>query len=175
MNGMNGLTAKDPARDPTRGPAHGPARGPEHGPAQDPAHGPAQDPIRAAGCVLWRPALSGHGIEIALVHRPKWNDWSHPKGKRKRAESAEACALREVLEETGQSCSLGPRLPTVRYAVDGRPKEVDYWVGRALGGTFTASREVDALLWLPPAAARTRLTQLRDRELLDAAVAASRT
>ncbi|MER5964840.1 NUDIX hydrolase [Streptomyces sp. NPDC002057] len=135
--------------------------------------GERRDPVRAAGCVLWRPALSGHGIDIALVHRPKYDDWSHPKGKRKRSESAEACALREVMEETGQSCELGPRLPTVRYTVDGRPKEVEYWVGRALGGAFVPSREVDRLLWLPPSAARRRLTQPRDRDLLDAAVTTS--
>ncbi|MET9677009.1 NUDIX hydrolase [Streptomyces sp. NPDC006482] len=128
-------------------------------------------PILAAGCVLWRPAVSGHGIEIALVHRPKYADWSHPKGKRKRGETAEACALREVLEETGQLCALGPRLSTVRYRVAGRPKEVAYWAARTLGGTFAPSREVDRLSWLPPAAARARLTQPRDRELLDALLA----
>ncbi|MGW1928204.1 NUDIX hydrolase [Streptomyces sp. NPDC001919] len=133
--------------------------------------GERRDTVRAAGCVLWRPALSGHGIEVALVHRPKYDDWSHPKGKRKRDESAEACALREVLEETGQTCSLGPRLPTVRYAVDGRPKEVDYWAARALGGMFTPNREVDRLVWLPPAAAHRRLTQARDRDLLNALTA----
>ncbi|MER8236392.1 NUDIX hydrolase [Streptomyces sp. NPDC101490] len=127
-----------------------------------------RDTVRAAGCVLWRPAPSGHGIEVALVHRPKYDDWSHPKGKRKRAESAESCALREVLEETGQRCALGSRLPTVRYAVDGRPKEVDYWAARALGGAFAPSDEVDALRWLPPARARALLTRDRDRELLDA-------
>ncbi|WP_395361802.1 NUDIX hydrolase [Streptomyces sp. YH02] len=129
--------------------------------------GERRDPVRAAGCILWRPALSGHGVEIALVHRPKYDDWSHPKGKRKRTESAEACALREVLEETGQRCALGPRLPTVRYLVEGRPKVVEYWAARALGGTFTPSREVDRLVWLPPSAARLRLTQPRDRDLLD--------
>ncbi|MFE6715369.1 NUDIX hydrolase [Streptomyces sp. NPDC057695] len=133
--------------------------------------GERRDPVRAAGCVLWRPAPSGHGIEIALVHRPKYDDWSHPKGKRKRNESAEACALREILEETGQTCSLGARLPTVHYTVDGRPKEVEYWAARALGGTFTPNREVDRLVWLPPAAARLRLTQSRDRDLLNALTA----
>ncbi|MEV8589538.1 NUDIX hydrolase [Streptomyces sp. NPDC051180] len=127
-------------------------------------------PILAAGCVLWRPAVSGHGIEIALVHRPKWDDWSHPKGKRKRGESAEACALREVREETGRDCELGTRLATVRYTVAGRPKEVAYWSARALSGAFTPSDEVDALLWLPPSAARARLTQPRDRTLLDNAL-----
>ncbi|MEU3687866.1 NUDIX hydrolase [Streptomyces narbonensis] len=131
-------------------------------------------PILAAGCVLWRPAVSGHGIEIALVHRPKYDDWSHPKGKRKRGETAEACALREVLEETGQRCTLGPRLPTARYTVADRPKEVVYWAARALGGAFTPNHEIDSLVWLPPGEARARLTQPRDRELLDAALATSR-
>ncbi|WP_329281178.1 NUDIX hydrolase [Streptomyces sp. NBC_00691] len=133
--------------------------------------GERRDHVRAAGCVLWRPALSGHGIEIALVHRPKYDDWSHPKGKRKRGESAEDCALREVEEETGQQCALGLRLPTARYTVDGRPKEVEYWAARALGGVFTPSREVDRVVWLPPSAARLRLTQPRDRELLNALTA----
>ncbi|MFF2780742.1 NUDIX hydrolase [Streptomyces sp. NPDC058052] len=130
---------------------------------------PAEPPVLAAGCVLWRPAAGGGpAIEIALVHRPKYDDWSHPKGKRKGGESAEECALREVLEETGHRCELGARLPTVHYPVAGRPKEVDYWAARALDGAFVPGREVDRLHWLPPAAARTRLTQPRDRELLDA-------
>ncbi|MGW8359716.1 NUDIX hydrolase [Streptomyces wedmorensis] len=128
-------------------------------------------PILAAGCVLWRPALSGQGIEIALVHRPKYDDWSHPKGKLKAGESVEACALREVLEETGRHCELGPRLPSAHYTVAGRPKHVTYWSARALSGTFSPTREIDALLWLAPHAARLRLTQPRDRALLDAAVA----
>ncbi|MFJ5834809.1 NUDIX hydrolase [Streptomyces sp. NPDC093089] len=131
---------------------------------------PDPPPVLAAGCVLWRPAPSGHGIEIALVHRPKYDDWSHPKGKRKRGESARACALREVLEETGRHCELGPRLPTAHYTVAGRPKHVTYWSARALSGAFTPNTEVDALLWLPPSAARLRLTQPRDRALLDAAL-----
>ncbi|WP_418957858.1 NUDIX hydrolase [Streptomyces tritici] len=127
----------------------------------------APAPVLAAGCVLWRPAAGG-GVEIALIHRPKYDDWSHPKGKRKRGESAEECALREVREETGQACALGARLPTIRYTASGRPKEVEYWAARALGGVFTPTHEVDRLVWLPPAAARRRLTQARDRDLLDA-------
>ncbi|MCT4356976.1 NUDIX hydrolase [Streptomyces sp. Je 1-79] len=126
--------------------------------------------IRAAGCVLWRPAPTGRGIEIALVHRPKYDDWSHPKGKLKRGESAEEAALREVREETGHACALGPRLPTARYLANGRPKVVTYWSARALDGAFVPSTEVDRMVWLPPEAARLRLTQPRDRELLDAAL-----
>ncbi|MFC8290967.1 NUDIX hydrolase [Streptomyces sp. NPDC057242] len=133
-----------------------------------------ETPVLAAGCVLWRPSPSGRGIEIALVHRPKYDDWSHPKGKPKRGETAEECALREVLEETGRHCVLGTRLSTVRYTVAGRPKEVSYWSARALDGDFTPTREVDALLWLPPPRARPRLTRPRDRDLLDEALATTR-
>ncbi|GAA3393026.1 NUDIX hydrolase [Streptomyces roseoviridis] len=129
------------------------------------------DLVLAAGAVLWRPAATGEGIEIALVHRPKYDDWSHPKGKLKRGETAEECARREIREETGQSCALGARLPTVRYLANGRPKEVTYWAARALGGTFTPNDEIDDLVWLRPALARPRLTQPRDRELLDALLA----
>ncbi|MER5712401.1 NUDIX hydrolase [Streptomyces sp. NPDC002122] len=132
-----------------------------------------RDPILAAGCVLWRPAISGHGIEVAVVYRPKWDDWSHPKGKLKRGETARAAAVREVREETGMACAPGRELFTVRYALQGRPKEVRYWAAEATGGSFTPNREVTRLSWLPPHAARTRLTQPRDRELLDAFLAES--
>lgn len=124
--------------------------------------------VLAAGCVLWRRSPSGHGIELALVHRPKWDDWSHPKGKLKRGEEARQGAAREVLEETGMTCDLGTELPTAFYQVEGRPKEVRYWAAEATGGRFEPNREVDRLLWLPPAAARDRLTQPRDRLLIDA-------
>ncbi|MER5771645.1 NUDIX hydrolase [Streptomyces sp. NPDC001985] len=120
--------------------------------------------VRAAGCVLWRPAPDGGGVEICLVHRPKYDDWSHPKGKLKRGETAVRGALREVLEETGATCVPGRELPTVRYPVEGRPKEVRYWAARATGGTFAPNSEVDTVVWLSPAAARARLTRERDRE-----------
>ncbi|WP_406401226.1 NUDIX hydrolase [Streptomyces sp. NBC_00879] len=124
--------------------------------------------ILAAGCVLWRRSSFGDGIEIALVHRPKWDDWSHPKGKLKRGEDARAGAVREVLEETGMTCDLGPELPTAWYQVEGRPKEVRYWAAEATGGSFEPNREVDRMVWLPPADARGRLTQDRDRQLVSA-------
>ncbi|QYX79091.1 NUDIX hydrolase [Streptomyces akebiae] len=123
--------------------------------------------VRAAGCVLWRRAPGGGGLEICLVHRPKYDDWSHPKGKLKRAEDALAGALREVEEETGQRCAPGPRLPTARYFVNGRAKTVSYWAAKATGGDFAPTAEVDRIAWLDPAAARDRLTQPRDRELID--------
>lgn len=89
-----------------------------------------QKPVRAAGCVLWRRASTEDGLEIALVHRPKYDDWSHPKGKLKRGESALAGAVREVAEETGMDCRPGapcpppPTTPTAapRQSVTGPPK-----------------------------------------------------
>jgi 8-oxo-dGTP diphosphatase len=128
--------------------------------------------IRAAGGVLWRRAAAGDGIELALVHRPKWQDWSHPKGKLKRHESARHAAVREVLEETGMHCTLGPELPTAHYRATGRPKEVRYWAAEATGGAFEPNSEVDRMLWLSPRAARTVLTRDRDRDLVDALLAA---
>ncbi|MFI6704290.1 NUDIX hydrolase [Streptomyces sp. NPDC050509] len=125
--------------------------------------------VLAAGCVLWRRAPSGDdGIAICLVHRPKYDDWSHPKGKLKRGESALAGAVREVLEETGHHCAPGARLDTVHYLAQGRPKEVTYWAAEATAGVFVPNSEVDQVLWLTPEAARTRLTQPRDRVLVDA-------
>ncbi|WP_434591616.1 NUDIX hydrolase [Streptomyces sp. A5-4] len=130
----------------------------------NPAHEPA---VLAAGCVLWR-RTSAVGLQICLVHRPKYDDWSHPKGKLKRDEDALRGALREVLEETGHAATPGPRLPTTHYLANGRPKRVDYWAAEATAGTFVPNNEVDRVLWLSPTAATQRLTQPRDRELLAA-------
>ncbi|MFE6666885.1 NUDIX hydrolase [Streptomyces sp. NPDC057697] len=127
-------------------------------------------PVLAAGCVLWRRSPSG-GLEFCLVHRPRYDDWSHPKGKLKRGEQALDAALREVLEETGRHCAPGAPLPVVRYRANGRPKEVSYWAAEATGGSFVPNAEVDRVSWLAPAAARARLTQDRDRDLLDAVLA----
>ncbi|MEU7105077.1 NUDIX hydrolase [Streptomyces stramineus] len=125
--------------------------------------------VQAAGCVLWRRSPGGEGIELALVYRPKWADWSHPKGKLKRGERAREAAVREVLEETGMTCTLGAGLPTARY-IDprGRPKEVHYWAAQATGGTFVPSREVSRMAWLAPDEAHETLTHDRDRELVAA-------
>ncbi len=128
--------------------------------------------VRAAGCVLWRRSACGT-VELALVFRPKWSDWSWPKGKVKKGETARAAALREVREETGHTCRLGPALPTLRYVDNaGRDKEVAYWAAESTGGTFAPNDEVTALLWLPPAEAHARLTHPRDKELITPALAA---
>ncbi|MDR3080829.1 MAG: NUDIX hydrolase [Streptomyces sp.] len=125
------------------------------------------DTVHAAGCVLWRRSPVGGELEICLVHRPKYDDWSHPKGKLKPGEDPLTGALREVREETGYAAAPGARLPVVRYEAYGRPKQVHYWAAEALDGSFTPNREVDRILWLPVAATRTRLTRPRDRELVD--------
>ncbi|MBW1604310.1 NUDIX hydrolase [Streptomyces sp. JJ66] len=124
--------------------------------------------VRAAGCVLWRGARTG--VEIALVHRPKWLDWSHPKGQLHDGEPAATAAVREVREETGMTCALGARLPTAHYRVTTGWKTVDYWLAEALSGTFTPSAEIDRVTWLPPARAHLLLTHPRDRALLATAL-----
>ncbi|MFK4866818.1 NUDIX hydrolase [Streptomyces sp. CSMPJR101] len=127
--------------------------------------------VHAAGCALWRRSPDTGELEICLVHRPKYDDWSHPKGKLHPGEDPLAGALREVEEETGHTARPGAELPTVRYPVDGRPKEVRYWAAEAGPGTFTPNSEVDQVLWLTPERARDRLTQPRDRVLVDALLA----
>src|SRR5580704_8961282 len=89
------------------------------------------DEVRAAGAVVWRPAASGS--QVALVHRPKYDDWSFPKGKLEPGEHVLLAAVREVAEETALQVTLGRRLAPVRYLNDGVPKRVDYWVARVTG------------------------------------------
>ncbi|MFF3406819.1 NUDIX hydrolase [Streptomyces sp. NPDC002742] len=128
--------------------------------------------VQAAGCVLWRRS-SARQLELALVYRPRWADWSWPKGKLKRGETHEEAAHREVLEETGHTCRLGSALPTAFY-VDhqSRLKEVRYWVAEATGGAFAPNDEVSDLVWLTPDEARERVTHERDRDLVSAALIA---
>jgi 8-oxo-dGTP pyrophosphatase MutT (NUDIX family) len=122
--------------------------------------------IRAAGAVLWR-ARAG-GIETALVHRPRYDDWSFPKGKSMPGEHMLLTAVREVEEETGVRAALGRRLPTQGYPVNGRPKRVEYWAARPVSAEpFTPGTEVDELAWLPLPGARERLSYPRDVALLD--------
>ncbi|MFD5265166.1 NUDIX hydrolase [Streptomyces sp. NPDC058335] len=145
---------------------------PDGTPHGSPEGGPDQTTVRAAGCVLWRRSPFDGELEICLVHRPKYDDWSHPKGKLERGEDWLAGAVREVAEETGYAAHPGPYLHTVRYVAQDRPKEVRYWAAEAGRGRFTPNDEVDRLLWLPPAAARDRLTQPRDSALVDALLTA---
>ncbi|MGW4894131.1 NUDIX hydrolase [Kitasatospora sp. NPDC004240] len=132
--------------------------------------------ILAAGAVLWLPGrLKKSGRlgrpRIAVIHRPKYDDWSLPKGKLDPGEGVVEAALREVLEETGFRCVLGVELPAQHYLAQGRPKEVRYWSAVPSGGEFRPNREVDRLEWLPAGKARTRLTHERDRGLVDALLA----
>jgi 8-oxo-(d)GTP phosphatase len=122
--------------------------------------------IEAAGGVLWRPSRK-HGVRVALVRRPRYDDWSLPKGKADAGESAPMTAVREVAEETGFRSALGRSLTTVSYRVAGRPKVVRYFAARALDGEFTPNREVDRLEWLPVSDARERMTYDFDRAVLD--------
>ncbi|MCU1378091.1 MAG: hypothetical protein JWN29_1074 [Acidimicrobiales bacterium] len=126
--------------------------------------------VLAGGGVVWRTAATGEP-EVLLVHRPKYDDWSIPKGKCDPGETGERCALREVEEETGFRCTLGPELTSSAY-IDrkGRPKEVRWWVMTVVDGAFTPAEEVDEVRWLPVERARWLLSYDRDRAVLDAFV-----
>jgi 8-oxo-dGTP diphosphatase len=107
------------------------------------------DLIYAAGAVAWRQGPSA--IEVLLVHRQKYDDWSLPKGKRENGELAPVNAVREVREETGARVVLGRRLRGSRYESPAGPKEVDYWAGRVANTDDGAvpNHEVDSTAWLP--------------------------
>ncbi len=127
--------------------------------------------IRAGGGVVWRRA-SGGGLEVVLVHRPKYDDWSLPKGKLHTGEDEVAAALREVEEETGLRCVLGPELAGSRYADRfGRDKTVRYWAMTPVPGSpevesFVPNDEVDEVRWLSTADAGKLVSYDRDREIL---------
>ena len=123
------------------------------------------DIVHAAGAVLVRDGA------VAVVHRPRYDDWTLPKGKIKPGEDDHAAALREVWEETGHTGSIERDLGTIEYLVElrGAPatKVVRYFVMRDEGGSFEPDREVDEVRWLDRDAARELLSYHRDREVLD--------
>ena len=122
--------------------------------------------VRAAGGVIYRQNRRGE-IEVLLIHRPHQKDWTFPKGKREAGETDEACALREVEEETGLRGKLERELPSVSYQTrKGRPKVVRYWVMVATGGVAEPRNEVDAVQWMSVEEALVHLTYERDRALL---------
>jgi 8-oxo-dGTP pyrophosphatase MutT (NUDIX family) len=124
--------------------------------------------VRAAGGVVVR--RSDDGPEVALVHRPKYDDWTFPKGKCELGESERDAAFREVREEIGMRCRLMREIATARY-VDGvgRPKTVRYWLMEPIDGSFLATDEVDEMRWLGLSEAHALLTYDRDRRLLEQA------
>jgi 8-oxo-dGTP diphosphatase len=125
------------------------------------------DVVRAAGGVVVR-EHDGR-VEVLLVHRPKYDDWSVPKGKAWPGESDEDCALREVLEETGLVCALEGELPSTTYRdTAGRPKLVRYWRMRAVGGELLFANEVDEARWLDLGKALELISYARDRSVLKA-------
>ena len=126
--------------------------------------------VRAAGGVVLR-AGAGGTLETLLVHRPAYDDWTLPKGKADPGEADEACALREVWEETGLRCTLGRELVGASYSDGrGRAKRVRYWalepLPAAVHTPFTPGDEIDALRWLPLPDAAALLTYDRDRAVL---------
>jgi 8-oxo-dGTP pyrophosphatase MutT (NUDIX family)/phosphohistidine phosphatase SixA len=126
---------------------------------------PVDVDVLAAGAVLWR--FRDGRTELAVIHRPRYDDWSLPKGKLERGESLAAAAVREIREETGVAARLGPFLCDVRYTVaDGR-KLVRYWSAQACSeGGFTSNDEVDELRWLRPDDAHELLSYARDADVL---------
>ncbi|KZS60665.1 NUDIX hydrolase [Mycobacterium ostraviense] len=122
--------------------------------------------VYAAGAVLWRPGKAEGAVEIAVIHRPRYDDWSLPKGKVDPGETTAVAAVREVFEETGQQVHLSRRLTMTSYPIDQGVKKVYYWAARRIGGEFVPGSEVDDLVWLPIASAMARLDYAQDRKVL---------
>lgn len=124
--------------------------------------------IWAAGGVLWRPlADDPQQVEIGIVHRPRYDDWTLPKGKTEPGEPLALTAVRELAEETGFEVRLGRFLREVNYVLaNDTRKHVRYWTARAVGGEFTANHEVDEMLWCSVEEATDRLSYRLDRKIL---------
>ena len=122
--------------------------------------------IRAAGGLVIRERENE--VEVLVVHRPRYDDWTFPKGKAEPGESDEDCAVREVREETGLECDLVRELGSTSYDdARGRAKRVRYWLMRPVGGSLAFEHEVDDAVWASLGDARTLLTYARDQPLLD--------
>ncbi len=130
-----------------------------------PTRNSANRTVYAAGAVLWRPG-DGKSIEVAVIHRPRYDDWSLPKGKVDSGETEPVTAVREVFEETGHHAYLGCRIASVSYPIDQGAKKVRYWAARSKGGQFAPNKEVDELVWLPVAEAVKRVKYTQDRKVL---------
>lgn len=142
-----------------------------------PLHGQSEPDVRAAGGVVWR-RLNNGDIELLVIHRDRYNDWSFPKGKLRRNESALDAALREVFEETSLQVELGEQLSTTRYSLpDGRLKEVQYWecevtVQHKIDDEHLSKQnEVAEIVWLPPARAVQLLTYSSEHDLVGELIA----
>jgi 8-oxo-(d)GTP phosphatase len=122
--------------------------------------------VLAAGGVLWRPGHRESAPDVAVIHRPRYDDWSLPKGKVDPGETEPVTAVREVFEETGHHVQLGRRVASVSYPIDQRTKKVQYWSARSLGGSFAPNNEVDDLIWLPAVAAIKKVSYPYDRKVL---------
>lgn len=131
-----------------------------------PAKTKAGKQVPAAGAVLWRPDKESGAPRIAVIHRPRYDDWSLPKGKLDAGEVEAVAAVREILEETGRVAHLGRRLGTVSYPIPGGTKTVRYWAARALRGDFVANGEADDIRWLAVPEAKKRLTYPSDRKMV---------
>lgn len=122
--------------------------------------------VSAAGAVLWRPDEDSGAPLIAVIHRPRYDDWSLPKGKLEKGEIEPVAAVREIFEETGQLAHLGRRLGRVSYPIPSGTKVVRYWSARARGGEFAPGPEADEMRWLPVPQAKKLLTYQLDRKML---------
>ena len=128
---------------------------------------PERPLVRAAGGVVWR--WRQGCIDVVLIHRPRYDDWTLPKGKVDAGETYEQAALREVREEASIVAEIGAELPSTTYLDrSGKDKHVRYWAMTLLDGQPAGDNEVDVAEWVPIAEARSRLTYERDVNVLDA-------